>query len=76
MPNLPRLARLQTLHHSLATAVRVTEELAANESMVRLAAEDPDRWNFVLDSLSASMESGEMGSLRQVCTALGAALED
>lgn len=76
MPNLPRLARLQTLHHSLETAVRVTEELAANESMVRLAAADPDRWNFVLDSLSAAMESGEMGSLRQVCTALGVALED
>lgn len=76
MPNLPKLARLDMLRRTLQTAVRVTIELDANQTLVRLAAADPDRWNFLLDSLHAAMEPGEMGSVRQVLTALDAALED
>lgn len=75
MPNVPTLARLQELHRALRTAVDVTTEMAANRSLVRLANDDPDRWNLVLDSLSAGMEAGEMGSIRQVFTALSAAME-
>ena len=76
MPNLPKLARLQLLQRSLDTAVKVTKELAVNRTMIRLADEDPDRWNLVVDSLSAAMEPGDMGSVQQVYTALTAALDD
>lgn len=76
MPNLPKLARLDMLRRTLQTAVRVTIELDANQTLVRLAAADLDRWNFLLDSLHTAMEPGEMGSVRQVLTALDAALED
>ena len=76
MPHLPTLARLEELKRALERAVEVTKELAANQSLVRLAAEDPERWNLVVDSLSAGMEPGEMGSVQQVLTALVAALED
>ena len=76
MPHLPTLARLEELKRVLERAAEVTKELAANQSLVRLAAEDPERWNFVLDSLSAGMEPGEMGSVQQVLTALIAAMED
>ena len=76
MPNLPKLGRLQELKRVLETAVSVTRELAVNQTLVRLAAEDPERWNFVLDSLSAAMEPGDLGSVQQAFTALSAALED
>jgi hypothetical protein len=76
MPNLPTRARLQELQRSLEAAVRTTKELAVNQTLVRLAAQDPERWNFLLDSLSAGMEHGELGSVQQVLTALSAALED
>jgi hypothetical protein len=76
MPHLPTLARLTELKRALERAVKVTKELAANRTLVRLAAEDPERWNLVLDSLSAGMEPGEMGSVQQVLTALATALED
>ena len=76
MPNLPKLARLQELRRALERAVGVTRELDANRTLVRLAAEDPERWNLVLDSLSAAMEPGEMGSVQQALTALSSALED
>jgi hypothetical protein len=76
MPNLPKLARLQELKRALETAAGVTRELDANRTLVRLAAEDPERWNLVLDSLSAAMEPGEMGSVQQTLTVLSAALED
>ncbi len=75
MPHLLTLARLAELKRALEKAAEVTKELAANQSLVRLAAEDPERWNLVLDSLSASMEPGEMGSVQQVLSALAAALE-
>jgi hypothetical protein len=76
MPNLPKLARLQELKRALETAAGVTRELDANHTLVRLAAEDPERWNMVLDSLSAAMEPGEMGSVQQTLTVLRAALEN
>jgi hypothetical protein len=76
MPNLPKLARLQELKRSLETAVQLIRELAANRVLVRLAADDPERWNFVIDSLSAGMEPGDQGSMQQVLTALNAALEE
>lgn len=76
MPKLPKLARLEELRRSLETAVKVTRELEVNRTLVKFAAEDPERWNLVLDSLSATMEPGEMGSVQQVLTALSAALED
>lgn len=76
MRNLAKLARLQELKRALETAVGVTSELDANQSLVRFAAEDPERWNLVLDSLSAAMEPGEMGSVQQTLTVLSAALED
>lgn len=73
---LPRLARLEELRTALETAVRVTRELAMNQTLERLATAEPDRWNIVLDSLSAGMEPGELGSMQQVLTALAAAMED
>ena len=76
MPNLPKLARLEELQRSLERTVAVTKELAENRTLVRLADEDPERWNVLLDSLSAAMEPGEMGSVQQVLTELSAALED
>jgi hypothetical protein len=76
MTNLPKLARLLELRRALETAVRVTKELAVNQTLMRLAAQDPKRWNFLLDSLSAGMEPGELGSVQQVLTALSSALED
>jgi hypothetical protein len=76
MPHLTTLARLRELKRSLDTAVRLTKELALNQTLTRLAASDPDRWNFLLDSLAAAMEPGELGSMQQVLTALDGALED
>ena len=76
MPKLPKLARLEELRRSLETAVKLTHELAVNRTLERFAAEDPERWNIVLDSLAATMEPGEMGSVQQVLVALTAALED
>ncbi|TMC03765.1 MAG: hypothetical protein E6J41_26565 [Chloroflexi bacterium] len=76
MPNLPTMARLEELRRSLERTVEVTRELAKNGTLVRFAEEDPERWNVLLDSLSAAMEPGDMGSVVQVLTALGAALED
>jgi len=76
MPHVTTLARLGELKRGLETAVRVTKELALNQTLVRLAASDPERWNFLLDSLSAGMEPGEQGSMLQVLTALNGALED
>jgi hypothetical protein len=76
MRNLAKLARLQELKRALETAVGVSRELDANQSLVRFAAEDPERWNLVLDSLSAAMEPGEMGSVQQTPTVLSAALDD
>ena len=76
MPHVTTLARLRELKRGLETAVRVTKELAMNQTLVRLAAGDPDRWNFVLDSLAAGMEPGEQGSMLQVLTALDGALKD
>ncbi len=76
MPNLPKLGRLQELNRALETAVGVTSELAANQTLVRLATDDPERWNLVLDSLSAAMEPGDLGSIQPAFTALSAALED
>ena len=75
MPHVTTLARLGELRRALKTAVRLTKELAVNQTMVRLAASDPERWNFLLDSLSAGMEPGEQGSMLQVLTALDGALE-
>ncbi len=76
MTSLPTFARLRELKGALETAVRVTKELAVNQSLTRLAARDPERWNLLLDSLAAGMEPGEQGSMLQVLTALDAALED
>lgn len=76
MPKLPKLARLQLLTRSLETAARTIHELAATKTMERLATQEPERWNFVVDSLAAAMEPGEMGTVCQVLTALTAALED
>ena len=76
MPNLPKLARLQELRRALETVVRLTRELADNQSLMRMAADDPERWNFVIDSLSAAMEPGDQGTVRQALTALSAALDD
>ena len=76
MPQLTTLARLGELKRDLEAAVRVTKELAVNQTLVRLAAGDPERWNFLLDSLAAGMEPGEQGSMLQVLTALSGALED
>jgi hypothetical protein len=39
----------------LGTALRVTKELAANRTLERLATHDPERWNFVRDSLGLTM---------------------
>lgn len=61
----------------LGTAVRVTKELAANRTLERLTAQDPERWSFVRDSLAAGMEAGGRGRdgcVHQVLTALAAAL--
>ena len=76
MPNLPKLARLEELRQSLERTVELTRELDVNRTLLRLADADPERWNMLLDSLSAAMEPGEMGSVQQVLTALSAALED
>jgi hypothetical protein len=76
MPELPRLARLNELQRALEAAVRVIRELAANSTLTRLAARDPERWNFLLDSLAAGMEPGEQGSILQILTALNCALEE
>jgi hypothetical protein len=76
MPHITTLARLQELRCALESALRVIKELAVNKTLVRLAASDPQRWNFLLDSLAAGMESGEQGSMLQVLTALDSALED
>jgi len=76
MPHVTTLARLAELRHSLETAVRVTRDLDANQTLVRLAAGELERWNFLLDSLAAGMEPGEQGSVCQVLTALDGALED
>ncbi len=76
MTNLPTLARLRELNRALETAVRMTKELAGNRAFERLAAQDPERWNLVLDSLTEGMEPGELGSVQQVLTALSAALEE
>jgi hypothetical protein len=76
MPHLTTLARLGELKRALETAVRVTKELAVSQTLTRLAGRDPERWNFVLDSLAASMEPAEMGSVLQVLTALDGALEN
>jgi len=76
MPNLPKLGRLEELRQSLERTVELTRELDVNRTLLRLADGDPERWNMLLDSLSAAMEPGEMGSVQQVLTALSAALED
>jgi hypothetical protein len=76
MPNLPKLARLEELRQSLERTAELTRELDLNRTLVRLADDDPERWNVLLDSLSAAMEPGEMGSVQQVLTALSAALDD
>jgi hypothetical protein len=76
MPNLPKLARLEELRQSLERTAESTRELDLNRTLVRLADGDPERWNVLLDSLSAAMEPGEMGSVQQVLTALSTALED
>jgi hypothetical protein len=76
MPNLPKLARLEELRQSLERTVELTRELDVNRALLHLAEDDPERWNMLLDSLSAAMEPCEMGSVQQVLTALGAALED
>lgn len=76
MTHLPKLARLEELRRALETAVKIANELAVKQALDRFAAQDPDRWNFVVDSLSAGMEPGEMGSMRQILVALTAAMED
>jgi hypothetical protein len=76
MPNLPKLARLEELRRSLERTAALTRELDLNRTLVHLADDDPERWNVLLDSLSAAMEPGEMGSVQQVLTALSAAMED
>jgi len=76
MPHLTTLARLGELRRALQMAVQVTKELAMNQTMLRLAASDPERWNFLLDSLAAGTEPGEQGSMLQVLTVLDGALED
>ena len=38
-------------------------------TLARLAADEPERWNFLLDSFAAGMEPGEQGSVCQVLTA-------
>lgn len=67
-------SQARVLHRGRLTA-RTSRELAANQTLVRLAALEPERWNPVPDSLSAGMESGDMGSMQQVLTVLSAALE-
>lgn len=59
MPHLSKLTRLEELKRALETAVRMTKEPAVCQTLMGLAAQDPERWNFVLDSLSAGMEPGE-----------------
>jgi hypothetical protein len=76
MTSLPAFARLRELKGALETAVRVIKELAVNQSLSRLAAQDPEGWNFLLDSFAAGMEPGELGSIRQILAALEDALED
>jgi hypothetical protein len=76
MPHLTTLARLRELKRALDRAVRMTKELAVNRTLVRLAAQDPERWNILLDSLAAGMEPGEMGSMLQILTVLDHTLED
>ena len=76
MTNLPTLARLRELKSALERAIGVTKELAVNQTLTRLAACDPDRWNFLLDSLAAGMEPGKLSSISQVLTALNGAQED
>jgi hypothetical protein len=76
MTTLPTFARLNELRRALETILRVTTELDVNQTLVRLAAQDPERWNYLLDSLSVAMEPGEIGTVQQVLTALIGAIED
>ncbi len=76
MTSLPTLARLRELKGALETAVRVTKELALNQTLTGLAAREPERWNFLLDSLVAGMEPCEQGSIVQILTALDGTLQD
>ncbi len=49
------------------------------QALIVTGRPEPRGWNFVLDSLSAGMEPGEMGSIQTVLialTALSAAMED
>src|SRR2546430_7677391 len=70
MPQLTTLARLRELKRALETAVRVTKELAVNQTLTRLAARDPERWNFLLDSLAAGKEARGPGPLSPGLAAL------
>jgi hypothetical protein len=46
---LPTLALLRELNRALATAVRMTKELAGNRAFERLAAQDPERFRAADD---------------------------
>jgi hypothetical protein len=76
MPILTRLQRVEALRFMVAAASGMIRELATldSEALTRAAREDPERWEPLLDHLSATMEVGA-GTLASVLAALSQALD-
>ena len=77
MAQEPRLARIEKLVSSLKTAIQLMEELEANRTLVRFAAEDPERWSIVVAAVADAQDVGQPGTVAGLLAAIDAAtLED
>ena len=74
---LTKLRRLETLRFTLGTAAGMIRELGTidSQALTRAAREDPQRWEPLLDHLSATMERGP-GTLVTELDALGQVLDE
>lgn len=75
MTRVVRLARLEELSRSLAQALRLIRDIETSRVLARLQAEDPERWDLVVQALRAAQAPGMPGSLANVRGIVASALE-
>jgi hypothetical protein len=71
---LTRVARLETLSFTLATAANMIRDLGTDDTFIRIASADPDRWAPLVDQFAAGVESGP-GTLVAMLAALSQAMD-
>jgi hypothetical protein len=75
MMTVPRLASLEELNRQLAASFQLLREIDTARTLARLHAEDPARWELVVEAFRLAQAPDVPGSLSNLRRILGSALD-